>query len=56
VLMLLRLATWVGGVVVVHHLVLWGSTFGRSCHILPLLGFLMGADHIIHDDDIADKL
>jgi hypothetical protein len=41
VLMLLRLVRWVGGVVVVHCSVLQGSTFGQSCHNLPLLGFLV---------------
>jgi hypothetical protein len=32
------------------------STTGWSCHNLPLLGFLVGADCIIHDHDIADEL
>jgi hypothetical protein len=41
---------------VVHHLVLWGSTFGRSCHILPLLGFLVSVNCIVCNDDIADKI
>jgi hypothetical protein len=54
--MLLHLVRWVGGAVVVHHLVLRGSTSGRSCHNLPLLGFLVGVDRIVYDDDIADKL
>jgi hypothetical protein len=55
-LLLLWLARWVGGAVVVHRPVLQRSTSGRSCHILPLLGFLMGTDCIVHDGDIADKL
>jgi hypothetical protein len=54
--MLLRLTGWVGGATVVHRLVLQGSTFGRICHSLPLLGFLVGADYIIRNDDITDKL
>jgi hypothetical protein len=41
---------------VVHHPVLWGSTSGRSCHNLPLLGFLVGADCIFCDYGIADEL
>jgi hypothetical protein len=32
------------------------STTRWSCHNLPLLGFLVGADGIICDHDIADKL
>jgi hypothetical protein len=56
VLLLLRLSGWVGEAVVVHHPVLRRSTTGWSCHSLPLLGFLVGADGIIHDHDIADKL
>jgi hypothetical protein len=55
-LMLLRLARWVGGAVVVHRLVLQGSTSGWSCHNLPLLGFLVSTDCIIHDNDIASNL
>jgi hypothetical protein len=56
VLMLLWLARWVGGAVVVHHLVLRRSTTGRSCHNLSLLGFLVSVDCIVCDDDIANKL
>jgi hypothetical protein len=56
VLVLLWLSGWVGEAVVVHRPVLQGSTFGQSCHSLPLLGFLMNADCIIRDDDIANKL
>jgi hypothetical protein len=41
---------------VVHHLILWRSTTRWSCHNLPVLGFLVSADGIIHDHDIADKL
>jgi hypothetical protein len=44
------------GAVVVHHPVLRRSTLRRSYHNLLLLGFLMGVDCIIHDDDIVDKL
>jgi hypothetical protein len=40
----------------VYHSVLRGSSSGRSCHSLALLVFLVGADHIIRDDDIANKL
>jgi hypothetical protein len=43
-------------VMVVHHPVPARSTARRSYHNLPLLCFLLGADCIIHDDDIADKL
>jgi hypothetical protein len=42
--------------VVVHYPVLQSSTIGRSCHNLTLLGFLVGVDCIIRDDDIADEL
>jgi hypothetical protein len=53
---LLWLSGWVGGAVVVHRSVLRRSTTGRSYHNLPLLGFLVSTDSIVHDDDIADKL
>jgi hypothetical protein len=56
VLVLLRLSGWVGGAVVVHRLVHRRSTAGWSCHSLPLLGFLVCADCIIRDHDIADEL
>jgi hypothetical protein len=56
VLMLLWLTRWLGGTVVVHCPVLRRSTTGRSCHNLPLLGFLMSVDCLIRNDDIADKL
>jgi hypothetical protein len=56
VFMLLWLVRWVGGAVVVHRLVLRGSTSRQSSHNLPLLGFPVGADCFIRDDDIADKL
>jgi hypothetical protein len=56
VLMLVWLARWVGGAVVVHHPVHQGSTCGWSCHSIPLLGFLMGVDCIVCDDDIAHEL
>jgi hypothetical protein len=56
VLVLLRLARWVGGAMVVHHPVLRGSTFRWSYHNLPLLDFLVGVDCIVRDDDIDDKL
>jgi hypothetical protein len=55
VLMLLWLVRWVGGAVVVHRR-LRGSTSRQSSHNLPLLGFPVGADCFIRDDDIADKL
>jgi hypothetical protein len=42
--------------VVVHHPILRRSTFGRSCHNLPLLDFLVGTDCIVRDHDIAYKL
>jgi hypothetical protein len=32
-----------------------GCTSGWSCHSLPLLCFLVGADCIICNDDISDK-
>jgi hypothetical protein len=53
---MLLLARLVGGAVRVHHLVSWGSATRQSCHNFPLLGFLVGADHIICDVDIADEL
>jgi hypothetical protein len=56
VLVLLRLLGWVGGAVVVHRLILRRSTTGWSYHNLHLLGFHVGADGIIHDHNIADKL
>jgi hypothetical protein len=55
-LVLLRLSRWVGGTVVVHHPVLQRSTTGWSIHNLPLLGFLVGADGVVRDHDVADKL
>jgi hypothetical protein len=56
VLVLLRLLGWVGGAVVVHHPVLRRSTTGRSYHNLRLLAFPVGADCVVHDQDIAEKL
>jgi hypothetical protein len=56
VLVLLRLSGWVGGTVVLHRPVLRRSTTKRSCHNLPLLDFLVSADCIVRDDDIADEL
>jgi hypothetical protein len=41
---------------VVHRPVLWSSTAGWSSHSLALLGFLVGADGIVRDHDIAHKL
>jgi hypothetical protein len=41
---------------VVHHPVIWRSTTGWSRHNLPLLGFLVGADGVIRDHDVADEL
>jgi hypothetical protein len=55
-LVLLRLSRWVGGTVVVHHPILRRSTTERSSHNLPLLGFLVGVDGVIHDHDVADEL
>jgi hypothetical protein len=55
-LVLVLLLRWVGGVVVVHRLILWRSTTGWSSHNLPLLGFLVGTDGIIRDHDITHKL
>jgi hypothetical protein len=46
----------VSGVVVLHHPVPGTSTAGWSYHILPLLCFPVGVDHLIYDDDITDKL
>jgi hypothetical protein len=54
-MLLLMLARWVGGAMMIHHPVPHGSTTGWSYHNLSLLCLLVGADHIIHDDDIADK-
>jgi hypothetical protein len=54
--MLVLGSRWIGGAVVVHRPVLQRSTTGWSGHNLPLLGFLVGADCIIRDHDIADKL
>jgi hypothetical protein len=56
VLVLLRLSRWIGGAVVVHRPILWGSTTGWSCHNLPIISFLVGAYCIIRDHDIAHKL
>jgi hypothetical protein len=50
------LARLVGGVMMIHHLVLWRSTTGRSCHNHCLLALLVGADCIIRDDDVVDEL
>jgi hypothetical protein len=49
-------ARWIGGAMVVHRPVLRRSTTGWSGHNLPLLGFLVGADCIIHDHHITDEL
>jgi hypothetical protein len=56
VLMLLWLSGWVGGAMMVHRPVLQMSTTGWSCHNLPLLGFLVDVDCIVHDHDIANEL
>jgi hypothetical protein len=40
---------------VVHRSILRRSTTGWSCHNLPLLGFLVGVNCVVHDHDIADK-
>jgi hypothetical protein len=55
-LVLVQRLRWIGGVVVVHRLVLWGSTTRWSSHNLPLLCFPVGADCIVHDHDVADEL
>jgi hypothetical protein len=55
-LVLLRLSRWVGGTVVVHRPILRRSTTGWSSHNLPLLGFLVGADGVVHDHDVTDEL
>jgi hypothetical protein len=47
---------WIGGAVVVHRLVVRRSTTGWSGHNLPLLGFLVGADDVVYDHDVADEL
>jgi hypothetical protein len=54
--LVLLLTGWVSGAMVVHHLVPGRSTAGRSYHNLPLLCFLVGANCLIHSDDITDKL
>jgi hypothetical protein len=46
----------VGRALVVHHPVPGTSTARRSYHRLPLICFLVGADRLIHDDDITNKL
>jgi hypothetical protein len=55
-LVLLQLSRWVGGAVVVHRPVLRRSSTKWSSHSLPLLGFLVGADGVVRDHDIADEL
>jgi hypothetical protein len=55
-LVLLLLMTRVGGTMVVHHPVPERSIARRRYHNLPLLCFLVGADHLICDDDVTDKL
>jgi hypothetical protein len=55
-LVLLWLSGWVGETMVVHRPILRRSTTGWSSHNLPLLGFLVSADCIVRDHDIADKL
>jgi hypothetical protein len=45
-LVLVQLLRWIGGAVVVHRPVHWGSTTGWSSNSLPLLGFLVGVDCI----------
>jgi hypothetical protein len=54
-LIMLWLARWVGRAMMVQHSVPQRGTSGRSFHSLPLLGFFVGADHIICDDDNAKK-
>jgi hypothetical protein len=55
-MVLVLLSRWIGGAMVVQRLVLQRSTTGWSSHNLPLLGFLVGADCIVRDHDIADEL
>jgi hypothetical protein len=47
---------WIGGAMVVHCPVIRRSTTGWSSHNLPLLGFLVGADGVVRDHDVADEL
>jgi hypothetical protein len=47
---------WVGGAMVVHCPVLWRRTTRWSSHNLPLLGFLMCADCVVRDHNVADEL
>jgi hypothetical protein len=54
--LMLMLATLVGGVRMIHHPVLWRSTTEWSCHNLSLHVLLVSADHIVHDDDIVNEL
>jgi hypothetical protein len=54
-LVLLQLSRWVGGTMVVHRPVLRRSTTGWSSHNLPLLSFLVGANGVVHDHDVADE-
>jgi hypothetical protein len=53
--LVLLLVRWVGGTVMVHRPVPQGGTTRRSCQMLPLLCLLVGMDHIVRDDNIADK-
>jgi hypothetical protein len=55
-LLLVQWSRWIGGAVVVHHPVLWRSTTGWNSHNLPLLGFLVDTDGVVHDHDVADEL
>jgi hypothetical protein len=56
VLVLVLLSRWIGRDVVVHCSILRVSTTRWSSYRLPLLGFLVGADGIVRDHDIAHKL
>jgi hypothetical protein len=55
-LMLVLGSRWIGEAMVVHHLVLQRSTARWSSHNLPLLGFLVRADGIVCDHDVANEL
>jgi hypothetical protein len=54
-MLLVMLARRVGGAMMLHSSVPRESITGWNCHNLPLLCLLMDADHIVRDDDIADK-
>jgi hypothetical protein len=55
-LLLVMLTRLVGGARFIHHPIFWRSTTRCRCHDLSLLALLVGVDHIIRDNDVADKL